>query len=165
MFVSKIIKLLQLVKFSINFITLKDLKTNRHNGRGHEHNDLNNFDSNKWVACSASASSLDIHCCLGHPSLQSVKKQIPNLSNVSFLECESCALEKHQQVSSTHKVHKHAFGPLMLSSFWYSESKSCHFKIEFQICCSLCWWFFSQHLALYYERSFQIVFHILFPRL
>lgn len=39
------------------------------------------------------------HCCIGHPSLSILKRQVMNLRNVFFLECEPYQLNKHHRMS------------------------------------------------------------------
>ena len=50
------------------------------------------------VVCLSSMPYLDIHCQLGHSSLQNLKTLVPALSHVSSLDYKSCQLSKHHYI-------------------------------------------------------------------
>ncbi|XP_071918386.1 retrovirus-related Pol polyprotein from transposon TNT 1-94 isoform X2 [Coffea arabica] len=101
-------------------IICQDLKTKRTIGGGYEHNGLYFLNFNGPIACPATVSPLEIHCRLGHPSLQNLKKLVPTLSQLSSLECESCQLGKHHRVSFAPRVNKRVSEPFLLvhSDVW-----------------------------------------------
>lgn len=56
-------------------------------------------------------SSFQLHCRLGHPSLEVLKKMCLELSSVISLSCESCEFAKHHRVSYPPRVNKRALSP------------------------------------------------------
>ena len=65
------------------------------------------------VACINNSSILDNHSQLGHPSPPTFELLVPDLDQVSFLECESCQLGKHHRVSFPSRVNKKVDKPLI----------------------------------------------------
>ena len=74
---------------------------NQNIGRGRESGGLYILDPTipRLVACSGFTTSFETHCRLGHPSLPSLKKFCPQVSNLSSLDCESCQFAKHHRLS------------------------------------------------------------------
>ncbi|GAV73920.1 Pkinase domain-containing protein [Cephalotus follicularis] len=52
------------------------------------------FEESAPVACSSIASLLQVHCRLGHPSLESMKKMVPTLRSVSSLDLKKPSIGK-----------------------------------------------------------------------
>lgn len=83
------------------------------------------------------ASSLLVHCWLGHPSLSNLKKMIPSLSRVSSLECESCQLGKHSHSSLPSRVNNCVSSPFSIvhSDVWghshVSSKQGFHYFVIF----------------------------------
>jgi hypothetical protein len=95
--ISKITKALNCsISFYPSLCIFQDLKTQRMIGMGHEVDGLYYLDLARSVpphALQSSTSALQWHCRLGHPSLPTLKHQVPSLS------CEACQLSKHHRVS------------------------------------------------------------------
>jgi hypothetical protein len=51
-------------------------------------------------ALQSSTSALQWQCRLGHPSLPTLKHQVPSLRHEFYVSCEACQLSKHHRVSS-----------------------------------------------------------------
>ncbi|KAJ9564855.1 LOW QUALITY PROTEIN: hypothetical protein OSB04_000821 [Centaurea solstitialis] len=111
------------VKFFPDFCVFKDLLTKKIIGRGREADGLYIFEHQppRSLACSNSSSPLEVHCRLGHPSLQNLKKLCPEFSSLSSLQCESCQFSKHQRIHLSPRVcNKRASSPFELvhSDVW-----------------------------------------------
>jgi len=52
-----------------------------------------------------------LHCWLGHPSLDKLKKMVPHFSQLESLECESCQLGKHFRASFPSSISSRASSP------------------------------------------------------
>ena len=69
---------------------------------GHEVGGLYYLDlpptSSQALQSSTSIPALQWHCCLDHPSLPTLKHQVPHLRHESFVPCEACQLSKHHRV-------------------------------------------------------------------
>ncbi|XP_042988400.1 uncharacterized protein LOC122316031 isoform X3 [Carya illinoinensis] len=100
----------------------KDLKTGKKIGTGHETGGLYYLDveESPTRALTASSSAFEWHCCLGHPSLSLLKRQVRNLGNVSPFSCEACQLSKHHRVSFVPRLDNRASIPFELvhSDIW-----------------------------------------------
>jgi hypothetical protein len=55
-------------------------------------------------ALHSSTDALQWHCPLGHPSLSTLKHQIPSLGHELSAHCEVCQLSKHHHVSFPSRV-------------------------------------------------------------
>ena len=87
------------------------------------------------VACVSSTSLRDLHCLFGHLTLQVLKKLVPELVQVSSLECESCQMGKHHRVPFLLRVSKgidHPFEPVY-SNIWGPCSISSIFGFKYFI--------------------------------
>ncbi|KAJ9556562.1 LOW QUALITY PROTEIN: hypothetical protein OSB04_011176 [Centaurea solstitialis] len=114
--VSKITRTLNCsVKFYPYHCIFKDLSTKQIIGRGRESGGLYIFEPEelKSQAALASLSSFELHCRLGHPSLQSLKRLYPQLSHLSSLNCDSCQFAKHHRFEL---VHSDVWGPCPITS-------------------------------------------------
>ncbi len=134
MSVSKLTKQLKCsVCFFPDHVIIQDLKTKKTIGEGRESNGMYYFDGlQSSVACPVSASPLLIHSRLDHPSLENLKKLVPNLNSTSTLECESCQLGKHHRALYLSRVNKRVDKPFSLihtDSWGPSRTKS---KLGFQ---------------------------------
>lgn len=122
MSISKLTKHLNCsVTFFPGSVVIQDLKTETMIGEGCESNGLYYLkECASSTACSISISPLQIHCRLGHPSLEKLKILIPSLSHVSSLECESYQLGKHHHVHFPTRVNGRASAPFLLvhSNIW-----------------------------------------------
>ncbi|XP_071714909.1 uncharacterized protein [Rutidosis leptorrhynchoides] len=104
-------------------LTPSDLSTKQIIGRGRVSDGLYILETTtkipRSLVCSKS-SPLVMHCQLGHPSLQSLKKLCPEFSSVSSLYCESCQFAKHQRVHLSPRVNKRVASPFELvhSGVW-----------------------------------------------
>lgn len=77
--VSQLIKTLNCsVTFSPDFCVFQDLMTKKTIGHGRESGGLYLLEESPSIACS-SVSPSQIHCRLGHPSLESFKRVVPSL--------------------------------------------------------------------------------------
>ncbi|KAJ9553824.1 hypothetical protein OSB04_017869 [Centaurea solstitialis] len=109
--VSKITRTLNCsVKFYPYHCIFKDLSTKQIIGRGRESGGLYIFEPEelKSQVALASLSPFELHCRLGHPSLQSLKRLYPQLSHLSSLNCNSCQFAKHHRVHLIPKDNKRA---------------------------------------------------------
>ncbi|KAJ9544458.1 hypothetical protein OSB04_024165 [Centaurea solstitialis] len=111
------------VKFFPDFCVFKDLLTKKIIGRGREADGLYIFEHqpSRSLASSNPSSPLEVHCRLGHPSLQNLKKLCPEFSSLSSLLCESCQFSKHQRIYLSPRVcNKRASSPFVLvhSDVW-----------------------------------------------
>ena len=86
------------VTFSSDSVVIQDLKTRRMIGQVHEAHGLYYLSTTSTIACTT-ASSIDIHCRLGHPSLANLKTLVPHLSSLQSLECQTCQLGKHHRTT------------------------------------------------------------------
>ena len=79
-------------------------------GKGHVSYRLYILD--EWVprpvACVSTASPVEAHCRLGHPSLPVLKKLCPQFDNLPSLDCESCHFVKHHHSSLGPRINKGA---------------------------------------------------------
>ncbi|KAJ9539489.1 LOW QUALITY PROTEIN: hypothetical protein OSB04_032222 [Centaurea solstitialis] len=98
------------VKFYPYHCIFKDLSTKQIIGRGRELGELYIFEPEelKSQAALASLSLFELHCRLGHPSLQSLKRLYPQLSHLSSLNCDSCQFAKHHRVHLIPRDNKRA---------------------------------------------------------
>ncbi|RVX07744.1 Retrovirus-related Pol polyprotein from transposon RE1 [Vitis vinifera] len=67
----------------------------------------------KWVpstscVCVSTASPVEAHCRLGHPSLPVLKKLCPQFDTLHSLDCESCHFAKHHRSSLGPRLNKRA---------------------------------------------------------
>lgn len=110
------------VKFYPDYCIFKDLKTKRVIGRGRKFDGLYVFEPeiSKSLVGLSSSSPFEVHCRLGHPSLQSLKKLCPEFSHLSSLKCDSCEFAKHQRVHLSPRVNKRVASPFELvhSDVW-----------------------------------------------
>ncbi|KAJ9542741.1 LOW QUALITY PROTEIN: hypothetical protein OSB04_029247 [Centaurea solstitialis] len=123
MSVSKITRGLKCsVNFFPDYCVFQDLQTKRIIGRGRESDGLYIFEQRTPYSLTSSsfASAFEVHCRLGHPSLQSLKKLHPEFSHLLSLQCESCQFAKHQCVHLSPRVNKRATSPFQLvhSDVW-----------------------------------------------
>ena len=122
--VSKITRALNCcASFFPEFCVFQDLSTKKIIGRGREIDGLYIFERQPphSLACLNSSSPLEVHCRLGHPSLQNLKKLCPEFSSLSSLQCESCQFSKHQRIHLSPRVcNKRASFPFELvhSDVW-----------------------------------------------
>ena len=85
----------------------QELQTRRMIGMGHEVGRLYYLDLAPTYLSRALHSSTDAlqwHCPLGHPSLSTLKHQIPSLSHELSTHCIACQLIKHYHVSFPSRV-------------------------------------------------------------
>ena len=110
------------VKFYPDYCIFRDLSTKKIIGRGRESGGLYVFEPEelKSQASLVSLSHFELHCRLGHPSLQSLKKLYPQLSHLSSLNCDSCQFAKHHRVHLSPRDNKRAASPFELvhSDVW-----------------------------------------------
>jgi len=123
MFVNKITRGLKCnVEFFPDYCVFQDLQTRSVIGRGREPDGLYIFEQRTPYSLTSSslASAFEVHCRLGHPSLQSLKKLCPEFSHLLSLQCESCQFVKHQRVHLSPTVNKRAVSPFQLvhSDVW-----------------------------------------------
>jgi hypothetical protein len=99
-------------------------------GMGHEVGGLYYLDlapSFSSCALQSSTSALQWHCHLGHPSLSTLKHQVPSLGNELSVSCKACQLSKHRRVSFPSRVvsrvshpfkivHSDVWGPMNIAS-------------------------------------------------
>jgi hypothetical protein len=122
--VSKITRALNcLVSFYPSLCIFQDLKTRRMIGMGHEVDGLYYLDLAPTPASRAlqlSASALQWHCRLGHPSFPTLKHQVLSLRSELFVSCEACQLSKHHRVSFPSRVVRRVSSPFELvhSDVW-----------------------------------------------
>ncbi|PNY03792.1 ubiquitin carboxyl-terminal hydrolase 12-like protein [Trifolium pratense] len=104
-----------------------DRSTGKTIGTGFESHALYYLNPHSSSVCGVSPSPDIIHCRLGHPSLDKSKLLVPQLSHLKTLDCESCLLGKHVQVSfpssankrsmsSFDTVHSDIWGPSQVPS-------------------------------------------------
>ncbi|RVX21101.1 Retrovirus-related Pol polyprotein from transposon TNT 1-94 [Vitis vinifera] len=90
---------------NLAFNLISDLMTKRTFGKGHVSDGLYILD--EWVprpiACVSTASPVEAHCRLGHPSLPVLKKLCPQFDTLPSLDCESCHFAKHHRRSDNGK--------------------------------------------------------------
>ncbi|CAH9069280.1 unnamed protein product [Cuscuta europaea] len=88
-------------------------------GAGFESQGLYYFQTSSSVACTAMESPSLLHQRLGHPSLNKLRKMVPQVSNLQSLACESCQIGKHVRTTFP-KSHSHAESPFYLvhSDVW-----------------------------------------------
>ncbi|KAL6315575.1 hypothetical protein AAG906_000880 [Vitis piasezkii] len=79
-------------------------------GKGHVSDGLYIID--EWVprpvVCVSTASPVEAHCRLGHPSLPVLKKLCPQFDNLPSLDRESCHFAKHHRSSLGPRINKQA---------------------------------------------------------
>ncbi|RVW41005.1 Retrovirus-related Pol polyprotein from transposon TNT 1-94 [Vitis vinifera] len=107
--VSKLTKNLNCsVSFFPDHCVFQDLMTKRTFGKGHVSDGLYILD--EWVprpvACVSTASPVEAHCRLGHPSLPVLKKLCPQFDTLPSLDCESCHFAKHHRSSLGPRLNK-----------------------------------------------------------
>ncbi|RVW25707.1 Retrovirus-related Pol polyprotein from transposon RE1 [Vitis vinifera] len=120
-----------------------DLMTKRTFGKGHVSDGLYILD--EWVprpvACVSTASPVEAHCRLGHPSLPVLKKLCPQFDTLPSLDCESCHFAKHHRSSLGPRLNKRAeslfelvhsdvWGPCPVTSQLEVFSHFCAFSAE-----------------------------------
>ena len=66
------------------------------------------------MACSTTASPALLHNRLGHPSLSKFQKMVPQFSQLTCLECESCQLGKQSRTSFPKRVNNRAVSPFAI---------------------------------------------------
>ncbi|RVW60135.1 Retrovirus-related Pol polyprotein from transposon TNT 1-94 [Vitis vinifera] len=95
---------------NLAFNLISDLMTKRTFGKGHVSDGLYILD--EWVprpvACVSTASPVEAHCRLGHPSLPVLKKLCPQFDTLPSLDCESCHFVKHHRSSLGPRLNKRA---------------------------------------------------------
>ncbi|RVW51817.1 Retrovirus-related Pol polyprotein from transposon TNT 1-94 [Vitis vinifera] len=95
---------------NLAFNLISDLMTKRTFGKGHVSDGLYILD--EWVprpvACVSTASLVEAHCRLGHPSLPVLKKLCPQFDTLPSLDCESCHFAKHHRSSLGPRLNKRA---------------------------------------------------------
>ncbi|GFS46000.1 hypothetical protein Acr_00g0099480 [Actinidia rufa] len=71
-------------------LLVPDLQTGQKNGGGSDHNGLDYFDADipTSVALRSSIDPFQLHCQLGHPFLQNLKKMVPAYQYIQSLPCE-----------------------------------------------------------------------------
>lgn len=69
------------------------------------------------ITCQRAISSFQIHYHLSHPSLESLRKLVPNLSHLSSLECDSCQLANHHQETFPRKDNKRCSIHILIYSY------------------------------------------------
>ncbi|RVW36659.1 Retrovirus-related Pol polyprotein from transposon RE1 [Vitis vinifera] len=98
------------VKPTSSIMLSSDLMTKRTFGKGHVSDGLYILD--EWVprpvACVSTASPVEAHCRLGHPSLPVLKKLCPQFDTLPSLDCESCHFVKHHRSSLGPRLNKRA---------------------------------------------------------
>ena len=96
------------ISFFPNYCLIQDLSTKRVIGRRHKSGGLYILETEvpMSIACSGVVTQLELHCCLGHPSLSLLKKLYPQFSSLSSLNCESCQYAKLHRVHLSPKVKK-----------------------------------------------------------
>jgi hypothetical protein len=130
--ISKITKALNCsVSFYPSLCTFQDLKTRRMISIGHEVDGLFYLDLAPTPPSRAlrwSASALQWHCHLRHPSLFTLKHQVPSLRHKLCVPCEACQLSKHHHVSfpsfvcvsrvssAFELVHSDVWGPINIAT-------------------------------------------------
>ena len=93
-------KLTHTLNCSISFFPdhclIRDLSTKWIIGRERDFGGLYILETEvpKFVACSGVVTPFDLHCRLGYLSLPLLKKQYPQFSSLSLLNCESCQYAK-----------------------------------------------------------------------
>ena len=110
------------ISFFPDYCLIQDLSTKRVIGRGRKSGGLYILETevSMLVACSGVVTQLELHCCLGHPSLSLLKKLYPQFSSLSSLNCESCQYARLHRVHLSPKVKKRASAPFELvhSDVW-----------------------------------------------
>ncbi|RVX00652.1 Retrovirus-related Pol polyprotein from transposon RE1 [Vitis vinifera] len=95
---------------NLAFNLISDLMTKRTFGKGHVSDGLYILD--EWVprpvACVSTASPVEAHCRLGHPSLLVLKKLCPQFDTLPSLDYESCHFAKHHRSSLGPRINKWA---------------------------------------------------------
>ncbi|RVW87252.1 Retrovirus-related Pol polyprotein from transposon RE1 [Vitis vinifera] len=95
---------------NLAFNLISDLMTKRTFCKGHVSDGL--YILNEWVprpvACVSTASPVEAHCRLGHPSLPVLKKLCPQFDTLPSLDCESCHFAKHHRSSLGPRLNKRA---------------------------------------------------------
>ncbi|RVW66431.1 Retrovirus-related Pol polyprotein from transposon TNT 1-94 [Vitis vinifera] len=95
---------------NLAFNLISDLMTKRTFGKGHVSDGLYILD--EWVprpvACVSTASPVEAHCRLGHPSLPVLKKLCPQFDTLPSLDCESCHFAKYHRSSLGPRLNKRA---------------------------------------------------------
>nr|KYP75541.1 Retrovirus-related Pol polyprotein from transposon TNT 1-94 [Cajanus cajan] len=89
-------------------------------GAGSESHGLYYFKPSTSTICASVESPSLIHCRLGHPSLNKLKKMVPYLSRLESLKCESCQLGKHVRTSFPNSINNRAVSPfdVIHSNVW-----------------------------------------------
>ena len=123
--VRKSLGLLIAVSFFPDHCVFQDLITKQIIGRGCESSGFYLLEPTlmtipRPIACSNVLSPLDLHCCLGHPFLSTLKKLFPHLQHLSYFDCESCQFANHHHVSNLLRINKKASWPFELvhSDVW-----------------------------------------------
>ncbi|RVW76298.1 Retrovirus-related Pol polyprotein from transposon RE1 [Vitis vinifera] len=134
---------------NLAFNLISDLMTKRTFGKGHVSDGLYILD--EWVprpvACVSTASPVEAHCRLGHPSLPVLKKLCPQFDTLPSLDCESCHFAKHHRSSLGPRINKRAESlfELVHSDVWES------FRSIFHFCA------FSAEIKTQYDVSVKIL--------
>ena len=127
--VAKLVDTLKcVVTFGPTSFVLQDPRSMRMIGGGPRKGDLYYFRSDS-LPRSASASTTAVllsgspllwHCRYGHPSLESLRKLVPEMSKVVSFECQSCQFGKHHRLSYPGRVNKRSQSPFSLvhSDVW-----------------------------------------------
>jgi transposase InsO family protein len=136
--ISKITKALNCsVSFYPSLCIFQDLKTRRMIGMGHEVDGLYYLDlAPPSRALQSSTSALQWHCRLGHPSLSTLKHQVPSLRHQLVVSCEACQLSKHHRASFPSRVVPRVSSPFELvhSDVWgpiTTVSNKFHYFVTF----------------------------------
>jgi hypothetical protein len=140
------------VSFYPSLCIFQDLMTRRMIGMGHEVGGLYYMDltptSSQVLQSSTSIPALQWHCRLGHPSLPTLKHQVPHLHHESSVPCEACQLSKHHHVPFPSRVVCWVFSPFELIHFdvWGPiniASNKFHYFVTFVDDFSRMTWLFS----------------------
>lgn len=119
--VSKLTKLLNCsVYFDPTSVTIQDLKTWTVIGTGHESQGLYYLHPTSPHINATTATPLQIHCRLGHPSVSNLQLMVPSLGYVLHILCESCQLGKYSRTQFSSRINKRVSAPFELvhSDIW-----------------------------------------------
>ncbi|CAH9114384.1 unnamed protein product [Cuscuta europaea] len=107
------------VTFIDDSFSIQDRSTGQMIGAGFESQGLYYFQTSSSVACTAMESPSLLHQRLGHPSLNKLRRMVPQVSNLQSLAYESCQIGKHVRTTFP-KSHSHAESPFYLvhSDVW-----------------------------------------------
>lgn len=119
-------KLTRTLNYSVTFFSdsfyIQDQSTEQMIGTDSELHGLYYLQPSSSTICTVTDSPSLLRNRLGHPSLNKLKKRVPNLSHLQSLQCESCQHGKHARSSFQNKeksrskfsfeiVHSNVWGP------------------------------------------------------